>query len=458
VNPLARFGIYLLLIGIVLVLALVMLPLRPLLTLANFTMIFLLLVLIVAITRGTLAAFLTAFVSFVCINFLLVQPYYTLIVADPREVLDLVVFLIVAAIAGRLAANLREQAAAARRSAQEQALLYRVTRTFNQISTQQAIFDALLTMMREDFHARQADVLPYATVTIANDLTVHLLLLQADDQIYATLRAAFAAPLPKTQLDLLNACAAHAGMALHRIDLAERARLSQQYEAADKLKTALLHSVSHDLRTPITIIKTSAGNLQRLGATLEPQERAEIAGTIETEADHLDHLVGNLLDMSRLQAGALTLNSAANSLEELAGDVAARAFQRTKQERIRLDFPDDLPLVTFDYALMLQAVGNVVDNSLRYEPLPQQIVLSGAIVGDEARLRIINHGETITPDIKARMMEPFYHGNRGNIGLGLSIAKGIVEAHGGRLTVEDTLNGGATFVVTLPLTPTQQGA
>lgn len=452
------YVVYLLAVGTVILLTLVMLPLRSLLTLANFTMIFLLLVLIIAITRGTLPAFLTAFASFTCINYFFVQPYYTLIVADPREVLDLVVFLIVAAVAGRLGANVRQQAAVAQQSAREQALLYRMTRTFNQISTQQEIFDALLSMMRQDFHARQADVLPYATQADARDLTVHYLLLQADARIYATLRAAFAAPLSKTELDLLNACAAQAAMALQRIDLAERARLSQQYEAADKLKTALLHSVSHDLRTPITIIKTSADNLGELAVTLAPAERAEIAQTIVSEADHLDKLVGNLLDMSRLQAGALTLNKALNSLEEMAGDVAARVFQLTKQERIKLNFPDDLPLVAFDYGLMLQAVSNLVDNSLRYEPSAGQVELHGEVEDDTALFKIVNHGETITPDVKTHMMEPFYHGNRGNIGLGLPIAKGIIETHGGQLRVEDTPNGGATFVIVLPLHRIEQGA
>jgi two-component system sensor histidine kinase KdpD len=108
--------------------------------------------------------------------------------------------------------------------------------------------------------------------------------------------------------------------------------------------------------------------LRTLGERLTPDERRELAEAVDQEADHLDKLIGNLLDMSRLRAGALTLNLQPNSLEEIAGDVAAYAFQRTKQERIQLRFPDDYPLVAFDYGLILQAVTNIVDNALRYEP------------------------------------------------------------------------------------------
>jgi two-component system sensor histidine kinase KdpD len=240
-------------------------------------------------------------------------------------------------------------------------------------------------------------------------------------------------------------------MALYRIDLTERARKSQELEEADRLKTAILHAVSHDLRTPITIIKTSANNLRNLGERLPPAERSELAETIETEASQLDKLVGNLLDMSRLQAGAFQLNSDLNSLEEVAGDAAARVWQLTKQERIRIVFPEAMPLVHFDYGLLLQALSNLVDNALRYEPSDKLIEIQGGIENDEAQIRVVNHGEAISHDAREHIMEPFYRGKEGHIGLGLPIAKGIVEAHHGHLEVEDTPGGGVTFVIGLPI-------
>ncbi|MBL8164716.1 MAG: DUF4118 domain-containing protein [Anaerolineae bacterium] len=425
--------------------------LRDTLTLANFTMIYLLFVVIVAIRAGTVPASLTAIVSFMCINFFLVPPFYSLLVADSREVLDLLVFLIVASIAGRLAASARQQTQEAQQRAREQAILYRLTRSFNQLTETAGVYEALTRVLREDLYAQQAHVLPYTSETLVDDSPVHYLLLQGGDHIYGTVRVTFAEDLLQHQLQLLHTCVSQAAMALQRIDLAERASKSQQFEEADKLKTAILHAVSHDLRTPITIIKTSASNLRQFHDQLTREEETTIAETIEHEVDQLDKLVGNLLDLSRLKAGALTLNRQLNSLEEVVGDVAARVWQLTRQERIRIVFPEDMPLVDFDYGLILQAVSNIVDNALRYEPAESRIEIHGAVNEHHAVLNIINHGETITADVKAHMMEPFYHGRAGRIGLGLPIANGIIAAHQGRLMVEDTPGSGATFVIELPI-------
>jgi two-component system sensor histidine kinase KdpD len=281
------------------------------------------------------------------------------------------------------------------------------------------------------------------------------LLLRTDATVYGTLCVAFDHPLTGVQLRLLETCTNQAAMALHRIDLIERARRSRAFEEADKLKTALLHAVSHDLRTPITIIKTSAHNLRTLHDSLPADEQAEMLETVESEADELDQLVGNLLDLSRLRAGALTLNAQLNDLEEVAGDVAARVFQRTGLERITLLFPENMPLVPFDYGLILQTLTNLVENALRYEPPNSRIEVrgtaSGTASGTEARLAVANHGPNISPQERSQIMEPFYTGKDGHIGLGLPIAKGIIEAHGGKLWVDDTPGGGATFTFSLPL-------
>ena len=426
--------------------------LRSTLTLANFATIYILVVLIVAIRSGTRVAMITAFVCFLCINFFLVQPYYTLFIKDPREVIDLSVFLIGAVLVGQLAARARQQTQAAQQRAFEQEILYRLTRAFNQIASREEILAALLNILKSDLGVQEASVLPDTEAEKpTGDATVHYLLLQMDDRVYGTLCAVLEPGYSEEELRLLNACAYQAAMALHRIELAERARKGEQFEEADRLKTALLHAVSHDLRTPITIIKTSASNLSRLGEQLSPPERRELADAIEEEADQLDDLIGNLLDMSRLRAGALTLNLASNSLEEIAGDAAARAFQRTKQERICLTFPEDLPLVMFDYRLLLQALINLVDNALRYEPHDRQVELRGSLGENEAQLLVINHGRNLTAEEREHIMEPFYRGQEGHIGLGLAIAKGIVETHHGRLWAEDTPGGGTTFVIALPL-------
>ena len=424
--------------------------LRDHLTLSNFTMFYLLTVLVIAIQYGTGPALVATFASFICINFFLIQPLYTLTVSDPRELLDLCVFLIVVVISSQLGARVQQKVEEAQQYAHEQEILYRLTRSFNQLTTDAGVYNALIHAARTDLEARLADFRPSITEKSDHNESLYHVLLQSRDHIYGTLQVAFDNVLSAAQFNLLNTCVFQAAQALERIDLTARANKSQQFEEADKLKTAILRAISHDLRTPITIIKTSANNLQRLRGKLSTQESLEISETIEHEADQLDQLVGNLLDMSRLQAGALSLNCHLNSLEEMIGDAVARIWELTRQKRIALVF-DDLPLIHFDYGLMLQAITNLIDNGLRYEPPDRHVEILGELKEAEARVKIINHGESVPDELKERIMEPFYKGKQGRTGLGLPIAKGIIEAHQGRLWVEDTPDGGATFILTLPL-------
>jgi two-component system, OmpR family, sensor histidine kinase KdpD len=430
---------------------LVLWMLRDVLTDANFSLVYLLVVLVAAIYQGTGPSLLAAVICFLGFNFFLVKPLYTFVVADPRDFLDLLIFLVAAVLTGRLAADARKQTRNAEQRAYELNILYELASAFNQLTDTENVFATLKRVLHETLDIHHLDILPYTGETMASDQAVLYVLLRAGDAIYGILRVTFDKPPSPALLRLVSACALQASMALQRIDLAQRAQQSKTFEEADRLKTALLHAVSHDLRTPITIIKTSASNLANLHSSLDETERIDMTRTIENEADQLNMMVGNLLDISRLQAGAMQINSEWNSLEEVAGDVAARTWQLTHLERVKIWFPDDMPLVRFDYGLILQALSNLVENSLRYEPDGSQVEICGSIHRGEARVAITNHGPNIPPQEREVIMEPFYHGKGGNIGLGLAIAKGIVEAHHGRLWIEDTPGGGATFVLSLPL-------
>ncbi|MBI5931736.1 MAG: DUF4118 domain-containing protein [Chloroflexi bacterium] len=427
--------------------------LREVLTLANFSLIYLLVVLLIAARAGTRPSLLAAVLCFLSFNFFLIKPYYTFLVSDSRELLDLIVFLLVAFLVGQLASNARQQAKNARQRADEKEVLHKLASMFNQLSTREGIYDALQNVLSEELHTRHVHILPYASVVMLTDQTVCYLVLGQGEHVYGTLCVAFDEPPDETKLSLLNTSAIQARMALERIELTEKLSRSQTIEEADRLKTALLHAVSHDLRTPITIIKTSASSLMSLRQQLDVEQQNEMLAVIESEADELNRMVGNLLDMSRLQAGALYLHLELNSLEEVIGDVAARMYQLHKAERLSISFPDDMPLVKFDYGLILQAVTNLVENALRYEPAESkiEIVTTLATANNEARIAVINHGPTIVSEVRQHLFEPFYHGVEGNIGLGLAITKGIIEAHQGRITVEDTPGGGATFTFTLSL-------
>jgi two-component system, OmpR family, sensor histidine kinase KdpD len=423
------------------------------LTWANISLIYVLLILGLAIWLGTGPSLLAAVVSFFASEFFLLKPLYSFAVSDPREFLDLCVYLVVAMLAGQLGAYARRQAHVARRRADEQRLLFSLSSAFNRVADREGVFDTFKQVVAEQLDAREISILPDTSEVIAPGKApqaISCVLLAVEDSVYGTVRVVFDSTPSAEQSRLLTACVLQAAMALRRIELAEQAQRSLGFEEADRLKTALLHAVSHDLRTPITIIKTSASSLYALHHRLSEEERMEMIETIESETDHLNRMVGNLLDLSRLQAGVLAINKDWNALSDIVGDVAARAWERYRAERIRIVFPADLPLLRFDYGLMLQALGNVVENALRYEPDSSQIEIRGDPLPTEVRLLVVNHGPTIPPAERERIMEPFYHQEHGHVGLGLAISKGIVEAHHGRIWVEDTPGGGATFVLALP--------
>lgn len=417
---------------------------RDSLTLANFSLIYLLAIFLSAMWLGTYASLLAAVLSFFCFNFFLIPPYYTLYVKDPREVLDLVVFLIVAVVTGRLTAAVRQHAA-------EENLLHQISNTFNQHTTRPEVEQSLRQVLESELAAQKVAFLPEGVEDVAIRSTAVYLLLQAGHVILGTVYVRFERPPTESNMRLLRASVGQAATALQRIRLAERVQKSQAVEEADKLKTALLHAVSHDLRTPLTIIKTSVSNLSTLADYLTESQRQEMLTAIEQQTDHLNELVGDLLDMSRLQAGQMVIQADWYALADVAGDVAARMWERIKQERLQLDFDDALPLVHYDLGLMRQALFNVVDNVVRYEPADKLVILQGEVHEAEIWLKVINHGPNIPTAEKERIMEPFYHHADGHVGLGLAISKGVVEVHGGRLWVENTPGGGATFILALPL-------
>lgn len=449
-------GTFLAVAGLVTVTTLGLWLLRDVLTLGNEALVYMLVVILVAVWQGTAPAIVAAVLSFFAFNFFLLRPYYTLSVADANELLDLFIFLAAALIAGRLAGYARQQADISRRVSAEQAALYGLTSTLNQLSDRDAVLEELRRVGREQIGAKELDILPYDGQTPDAVGPIHYVLLSAGDSVYGTVRAVFPDEATPTQKSFLQACVVQSAIALQRIELADQVQRGRALAEADALKTALLRAVSHDLRTPLTIIKSSAGHLAEFGSRLSSAEQRDLAQTIESEADHLNRLVGNLLDMSRLQAGALALNAELNSLEEIAGEVAAQMYRQLGGERLVLDFPADLPLVRCDYGLMVQAVGNIVENALRYEPEGRSVVLSGSAAGGRVALAIVNHGPTISDADKARVTEPFFQSAEGqpvagHVGLGLAIARGIVEVHHGQLTVQDTPGGGATFVISLPV-------
>lgn len=219
-------------------------------------------------------------------------------------------------------------------------------------------------------------------------------------------------------------------------------------DRANELRTALLSAVSHDLRTPLASIKASVSSLRAHDVTWTAEEAADFLAAIEDDTDRLNQLVGNLLDMSRLQTGALELSRHAVALDEVvANAVDSLGPQASK---IEIDVPDDLPMALVDPGLLERAVANIVLNALHWSPAGTPVHISARAAVPDLELLVIDHGPGVPAEARERIFQPFQRlGDRGGsgVGLGLAIASGFVEAMGGELHVEDTPGGGSTFRV-----------
>jgi two-component system sensor histidine kinase KdpD len=221
------------------------------------------------------------------------------------------------------------------------------------------------------------------------------------------------------------------------------------------LKTAILSSVSHEFRTPLSTIKAAASSLRSNEVGWDSPARPELVAAIDDEADHLNLLVGNLLDMSRIESGALKPKREWNILSEIVGSVVARMRHLAEEHRIEVDVAENLPLVPVDYVQMEQVFTNLVSNSLKYAPEKTVIRLRAIVEGASLHVLVSNQGPQVPSEHLERIFDKFFRITDADrvtgTGLGLSICKGIIEAHGGRIWAEN-LPDGLAFNFTLPLT------
>jgi two-component system sensor histidine kinase KdpD len=234
---------------------------------------------------------------------------------------------------------------------------------------------------------------------------------------------------------------------------AETAREALVARRSDELKTALLRAVTHNLRTPLASIKASVSGLRQPDAAFADEDRAELLAEIEEEADRLDRLVTNLLDASRLEAGGLKISSHPQDLGELLATVLDRLQPRFDGRAVSVEVPDDLPPVACDYAQIDQVVTNLIENAILHTPPGTPIVARALFVDGEVRVEVVDSGPGVPSGERERLFRAFERGQTRapGSGLGLTIARGFVEAHGGRLWLEDAFPSGTRFIFTLPL-------
>jgi two-component system sensor histidine kinase KdpD len=253
----------------------------------------------------------------------------------------------------------------------------------------------------------------------------------------------------------LQTFASQSALALERAWLAQAESRARVLEESDRLKTAILSSVSHELRTPLSTIKAAASSLRSREVGWDSPARVELISAIDDEADHLNMLVGNLLDMSRIESGALKPKREWNILPEIVGSVLARMKRLSGEHRLEVDVPESLPLVPVDYVQIEQVFTNLVSNSLKYAPADTIVCIRAHVEGDSVQVQVSNQGPQVPPEDLERIFDKFYRITAADrvtgTGLGLSICKGIIEAHGGRIWAEN-VSDGLAFKFTLPLT------
>ena len=406
-----------------------------------------------------------ALLTFLTFNYFFIEPYYTFMVHRPADVVVLVVFLIVAVVISQLVAQAQAGLAAATAREREATQLYEISTALTGLHDDHSIAQILAKQVyavsqgeyvelsitgTEPFVFHLPEISP---PTRASELIIPI---QAPRGVLGEIRLwrAASAIMP-SEKRLFQTFASQAALALERAWFAQAESRAQILEESDRLKSAILSSVSHELRTPLSTIKAAASSLRGKEVNWDSPARAELVAAIDDEADHLNILVGNLLDMSRIESGALQPKREWNILSEIVGSVLARMKHLAEAHQIEMDVPESLPLVPVDYVQIEQVFTNLVSNGLKYAPVNTIVCIQAQVEGESIHVQVSNQGPQVPPEHLERIFDKFYRITAADrvtgTGLGLSICKGIIEAHGGRIWAENLPNGLA-FNFTLPLT------
>lgn len=478
--------------------------LRSFIAPTNLAMIFLLAVVVAALRLGRGPAIAASILSVLVFDFFFVPPRITLAVSDYQYLITFAGLLIVGLVISTLASRVRDQAEAARRREAQTVSLYELSRDLASAVGLDAIMQSVITLIGQTFDREVAVFLPegerlavqavspgfgldqdkYAIATWAfqrgQPAGRGTDTLPAADARYLPLKTArgvvgilglkltsSSQQSPPEQRRLIEAFASQTALAIERAQLAETARQAELLKQTEKLQTALLNSISHDLRTPLATITGSLSSLLEDDTELEPAAQQELLKTAHEEANHLNQLVGNLLDMSRLEAGALKVSHELSDIQDVIGATLQRLNNALAGREVSVDLSPDLPLVLLDFVLVVQALVNVLDNAIKYSPPGTPIDINARLRNDSLELQIADRGPGVPPEDLKRIFDKFYRvaytsldlpsdrQKKGDApagtGLGLSISSGIIEAHGGRIWAENRPGGGIIVTLTLPL-------
>ncbi|MFN8636978.1 MAG: DUF4118 domain-containing protein [Chloroflexota bacterium] len=464
----------------------------------NLSILYLLVVMFCAVTWGWWHALGAAVLAFLAYDFLFVEPIHTFTIRDPQEWLALSIFLAVAAVTSTLAARERARREQASRQARTATLLYDLSRALvneDQTAGLRAVAERLVrelgldgvVIARSDEEGRLDPIVAVGQVEAASGAEPsgrvfsaprgpggpgRWIVLKPHGPRHRAAVANFPLRNDRRQIGMLRLVGRSGGFAddethllatiadrlavdLEQRHLREEANRVEVLRRTDALRTALLSSVSHDLRTPLAAIKASGESLLQDDVAWSADDRAGFAGAIVRESDRLNRLVGNLLDMSRIEGGALRPQRNWYDLGELVREVIGRLHAVVQGRPVELAIDDDLPPISLDYLMIDQVVTNLIENAVKYTPAGTPLAVQVTRQGGRLQVAVVDRGPGIPPARRDAVFDKFYRlerraGIQGS-GLGLAVSKGLVEGHGGRIWIDETPGGGATFRFELPL-------
>jgi two-component system sensor histidine kinase KdpD len=410
-----------------------------------------------ALVGGLWPAVTAAVLAGLALNWFFTPPLHTLTVEDADNAVALLLFVVVAVAVASVVDRSARRAVRADRSRREADALSMLNRGL--LRTGHGV-DELLELACTTFAATSATLLRDApgggaTVVAAHGERPPLRVEEADAVAAAshgTTLLLAGRPLPSDDLRVLTAFATHLAVVLAHTELSEQAAAASVLAEGNRMRTALLAAVSHDLRTPLAGIKAAVTTLRTPDVRWSDEDQDDLLGAIEDSADRLGGIIANLLDLSRLQTGGVTLVTQEVGLE----DVVSRAVAGLAEGgRVGLELVDDLPAVRVDAGLLDRVVANLVDNALRHTA--SQVQVRVATDGDRVRLLVVDHGPGVPDAAKESVFEPFQRLGDApagtGVGLGLAVARGLTLAMAGTLTASDTPGGGLTMTVELPAVP-----
>lgn len=417
---------------------------------------------------GLTSGILSGLLAFLTFNYFFIQPYYTLMVHQTQDLITLIVFLIVAVVLSQFVGQAREAVRLAKKREWEATRMYELISALAGLTDIQSIMHVLADKLIETFHFIQVEVRVTERVDngslifrapqseelkIIHDLAVPMYTARNTE---GEIRLWFDQDeLSLEETRLLAAFSNQGALAIERIYLYKSENMAKLLEESDRIKTSLLNSVSHELRSPLAAIKASASSLRSGAVDWDTAARTELLATVEEETDKLNLLVGNLLDMSRIEAGALKPKTQWNSIVEIIKSVATKMRNLLEQHPVEYDFEKDLPLLPTDFVMMGQVFTNLFSNSIKYAPPGTPIRVSAVHIDATVLIKVINQSPRVAEEHLEHIFDKFFRVTEADkvtgTGLGLSICKGIIEAHGGKIWAENQKEGFA-FMISLPVT------